>query len=525
MSVAYDVIVVGGGPNGLTAAAYLAKAGLKTLLIERNREVGGGMWTEELTLPGFKHNKGANFYNNLINNPVYKDLKLYEHGIEVIMPDCNAGCTFRDGKALVIHRNIEVTTRSIMRFSKKDAITYSNLYTKFGQKMRGIITSLTYNPPLPLDDLLNLLGRKLGEEFLSFITMTMYEAVDENFEDEHVRTFLKLVMHLWYDNEPGTGAALPAVIASMNTYCLVKGGAANLAKAFKSVITSNGGTVLTGYHVDGILVKGGRAVGVRISDGRIIEAEKAIVSAVDFPQTVKLAGEDNWDDDIVRRAREWDWGYKSLLELHLALKRPPNYISAKSEPLIDQAFSIRLGVEDSKELADTLRQLKDGLFPDRPAGNSACNTLFDQSYAPNGQHVAFWWSFAPSKLSAGDWDELKERYGDYMLDVWSEYAPNLKSSILGKAVYSPPDIQRHDISMVQGSVHLGANTLDQMGVNRPHPKLSGYRTPIKGLYIASASCHPGGGVTFAPGYNCVNMVLDDLGVGKWFTPIPRPEYS
>jgi phytoene dehydrogenase-like protein len=526
MPVTYDVVVIGGGPNGLTVAAYLSKAGLKTLLIERNHDVGGGVWTEQLTLPGFRHNTHANFFVNLVNNPIYKDLRLYEHGADAIMPDCNTGGTFRNGKAVVLHRDIEVTTRSIMRFSERDAATYRNLYMKFGQKMGRVIASLTYNPPLPADDLRKLIRGKLGEEFLNFSTMTMYEAVNENFEDEHVRTFLKLVIHSFqYDNDPGTGGAIPRLVALINTLCLVRGGASNLANAFKSVITGNRGTVWTGCHVDRILVNDGRAVSVGLSDGRIVEAGKAIVSAVDFPQTVRLVGEDNWDDDIVRKAREWNWGRQSLIVLHLALGRPPHYISARSEPLIDQTFNIYFGVEDSKELEENHRQLKTGLFPDKPAGNSACNTLFDSSYAPPGQHVAFWWPHAPFKLSAGDWDELKERYGDYLLDAWSEYAPDLKGSLLKKAVYSPLDAQRHSISMGNGSVHLGAYILDQMGVNRPHPKLSGYRTHIKGLYLASATSYPGGSVSFAPGYNCVNVVLDDLGVGKWFTPIPRPEWS
>jgi len=449
MPVTYDVVVIGGGPNGLTVAAYLSKAGLKTLLIERNHDVGGGVWTEQLTLPGFRHNTHANFFVNLVNNPIYKDLQLYEHGADAIMPDCNTGGTFRNGKA-----------------------------------------------------------------------------VNENFEDEHVRTFLKLVIHSFqYDNDRGTGGAIPRLVALINTLYLVRGGASNLANAFKSVITGNRGTVWTGCHVDRILVNDGRAVSVELSDGRIVEAGKAIVSAVDFPQTVRLVGEDNWDDDIVRKAREWNWGRQSLIVLHLALGRPPHYISARSEPLIDQTFNIYFGVEDSKELDENHRQLKTGLFPDKPAGNSAYNTLFDSSYAPPGQHVAFWWPHAPFKLSAGDWDELKERYGDYLLDAWSEYAPDLKGSLLKKAVYSPLDAQRHSISMGNGSVHLGAYILDQMGVNRPHPKLSGYRTHIKGLYLASATSYPGGSVSFAPGYNCVNVVLDDLGVGKWFTPIARPEWS
>ena len=526
MSLAYDTVVIGGGPNGLTAASYLAKAGLNTILIERNSDVGGGLWTEQLTLPGFRHNTHANFFVNLVNNPVYKDLRLDEHGAEAIMPDCNTGGTFRDGKALVLHRDIEVTVRSIMRLSERDGITYRSLYEKFGRKMGRVIASLTYNPPLPPEALRKMIRGKLGEEFLNFSTMTMYEAVDENFEDEHVRTFLKLVIHSFqYDNDPGTGGAIPRLLALINTLCLVKGGAANLAHAFKSVITHNGGTVWTGCQVDRILVKDGKAVGVGLLDGRVIEARKAIVSAVDFPQTVRLAGEDNWDDDIVKKAREWNWGLQSLLVLHLALKEPPQYTSAKSEPLIDQTFNIYFGVEDSRELEENHRQLKAGIFPDKPAGNGACNTLFDPSYAPNGQHVAFWWPHAPFNLSAGGWDELKDRYGDYLLDVWSEYAPNLRTSLIGKAVYSPFDAQRHSISMVQGSVHLGAYIPVQMGVNRPHPKLSGYRTPIRGLYLASATSYPGGSISFAPGYNCANVVLDDLGVGKWFTPIPKPEWD
>ncbi|MEM4375021.1 MAG: NAD(P)/FAD-dependent oxidoreductase [Nitrososphaerota archaeon] len=522
----YDVIVIGAGPNGLTAAAYLARSRLNVLIIDRNSDVGGGVWTEEITLPGHKHNTHANFFVNLINNPVYRDLQLAHYGAQAIMPDCNTGAAFKDGTAVVLHRDIDVTVRSLARLSEKDARTYRALYEKFGRTMGRVLASLSYNPPLPLDDLRKMIRGDLGEEFIRFSTMTMYDAVDENFEDERVRTFLKLVIHSFqYDNDPMTGGALPRLIALINTLCLVRGGAANLAKSFKKVIVENGGSVWTGRHVDRILVKDGRALGVILSDGSVVEARKAVVSAVDFPQTVRMAGEENWDSEIVQKARGWKWGLQSLLVLHLALREPPDYISSKTEPLINQTFNIYFGVDDSRELEENHRQLKSGQLPEKPAGNSACNTLFDPSYAPAGQHVAFWWPHAPFRIAGGGWDELKGRYGDYLLGVWSEYAPNLKASLLAKTSYSPLDTFRHSISMGEGSVHLGAYIPDQMGINRPHPMLSNYRTPIAGLYLAGSTSYPGGSVSFAPGYNCVNVLLDDLGMQKWFTPMPKPEWG
>ena len=159
-------------------------------------------------------------------------------------------------------------------------------------------------------------------------------------------------------------------------------------------------------------------------------------------------------------------------------------------------------------------------------GNGACNSLFDPSYAPPGKHMAFWWPFAPYRLTDGaeGWERRRGEYTARVLEAWQSYAPNLnKDNILGSYLYTPRDIPLHDASMVDGAIRMGAYVPSQLGVNRPHPLLAGYRAPVEGLYLCGSSNH-GGGANGAPGYNAANAVADDLKIARPWTPIAAPEW-
>jgi len=522
----YDGIVIGAGHNGLVLAAYMARAGLRVAVLERNPDIGGGCITREVTLPGFRHNTHANFLVGWDLAPPFYDLELYKHGLGLIFPPVQVGVAFRDGTALTVHRDLERTCQSIARFSERDARTYRELYRKFAEGARDTITYLLYSPPLPSEEL----GPRLKEaglgELAQYSSLTISQAVEQHFEDEHVRVMFKLFLHAYtLEDIPGAGFFFPRIFSRIDRLALAVGGTANLSLALARAVRAYGGTILTGAHVRRIVVRDNRAVGVELADGTVLAADRFVASSADFPQTVQMAGEGSFDADIVDKAHRWQWAGHALVVLHLALRVPPHYRSAAFDPDIDQAFNLFIGGDTSEEIRSCFDDIHRGRFPTYPMGNGACNTIFDPTYAPGGGHTAFWWPFVPYELEDADWDDegTKREVTERLLEVWRQYAPNLDSSnVLASYLHTPKDTARDVITMVRGSHQIGAYTLDQWGYMRPHPALSHYRTPVEGLYLCGSTSHPGGSVTGGPGYNAANVIARDLGLQPWWRPLTPP---
>jgi phytoene dehydrogenase-like protein len=524
----YDGVIVGAGHNGLTLGAYMARAGLRVAVLERQASIGGGTSTEESALPGFRFNLHSNFYIGFSGSPLVRDLELYRHGFAYVEPPVQQGVTLRDGTALTIHRDVDRSCASIARFSKRDADAFRDLHQTYAVRMRPFFTSLLYNPPLPPAELRARLTGPQGRELLSHAPLDLFGAVDRHFEDHRIRTFFKLFMHVTTgENEPGTGLIFPTIMSSITHLALPVGGSMAFALALARVIEAGGGDVITAADVREITVSGGRATGVRLADGRRIEAARFVASAIDAPATARLVGEEHFPDDVRAKLRAWHWGHHSLLTLHLALARPPAYASAAFDPDIQRAFNVFFGFDDTAQVVRCFEQCRRSEFPDHLMGNGACNTLFDPTYAPAGQHVAFWWPFAPYALPDGPqgWDRRKREYTERLLDTWRGYAPNLtRDTVLAAHLYTPLDLERRLPNMTRGAVRMGAYVPSQLGINRPHPALADNRTPVDGLYLCGSSCH-GGGVNGAPGYNAANAIAADLGLARPWTPVPAPEWT
>ncbi len=523
----FDTIIIGSGHNGLICGSYLAKAGMKVLVVERNDRVGGGLLTEESTLPGFQHNLHANFMMGLELTPFYADLDLPGLGLELIYPDVQHGIAFPDGTAICIHRDPEKTAASIARFSRKDSDKYWEVYEKFTLGTRDYITSSMFNRPLPPDEIAARLNGDLGEEIKSYNQMTMYEAVDQNFEEAHVRTLFKLWFHvIALENDPGTGAFFPRVHSRMDRFSLVRGGSERLADILAERFRSFGGEIVQGDHVSEIRHKNGKVTGIRLENGDTIEATQAVVSTVDPPQTLRMLGDDAFDAELSEKVRNFKASPHALCTLHLALNEPPEYAAAAFDPDINRTFNIFFGVADEQQLEENFQATNRGDFPPFLMGNGACNSLVDPSYAPAGKHSAFWWPFVPYELKDGGaeaWDTRKPEFTERLLEVWRSYAPNLDAdNVLGTFLFTPRDTERSCINMIRGSHHVGAYTLDQVGYNRPTPELSHYRTPVEGVYMAGSGNHVGGSISGAAGYNAANVIAEDLELDKWWTPVPEP---
>jgi phytoene dehydrogenase-like protein len=524
----FDGVVIGAGHNGLTVAAYLSRAGLKIAVVERNPRIGGGCTTEEPTLPGYRFNLHSNFFMGLRHSPLLHDLELYRFGFSYIEPPIQQGAAFRDGTCVVIHKDLDKTCASLARFSARDAETFRELHFLYAVKMRPLLTSLAFNAPLPIDQLKDRLSGTQAREFLSHAQHDLFSVVRKHFDDDRIRTLFTSYMHvITTENVPGAGIVFPAVFANVMEFTLPVGGAASFTGALARVVEACGGSVMTGSTVKEILVRNGRATAVRLADGRVIEGSRFIASAIDAPTTMHMVGEDLFPEGVRRKRNGWHWGNHSLVTLHLALRDKPTYRCAEFDPDINRAFNIFFGMDDIEEVRTCFDHCAAGKFPHVLMGNGACNSAVDPTYAPTDGHSAFWWPFAPYAVDgeADNWDRHKGDYTGRVLAVWREYASNLDDhNVRVKLLFTPLDIERLNVNMVRGAVRMGAYIPSQLGINRPHPLLSGTRTPIDGLYLCGSSTGNGGGINGAPGYIAANTIADDLGLKVPWARVPAPEW-
>lgn len=523
----FDVIVVGGGHNGLTCGAYLARSGLRVAVVEETDVIGGGTKTEELTTPGFRHNSCANFFIGFDVSPVPTDLDLKSHGFDFLIPDTQQAFVYDDQTALVVRQDLEPTLASISRLSSSDAQVWEDLYHRLWQA-RALFASILYNPPSQAPSLSaaavseGFLTPDFAEELKRVRAMSPFSVIDDYFENEKIRVVFKKLVHVVQATDsPGFGTLFLGLFLNLTRMCLPLEGAVSLPRALASVIAANGGTVMTGRRVQRVVVGGGRTTGVELSDGDLVETEKAVVAGIDFPQLTHLVGEEHFPSEVIDKARSWDWtSAHSLVTLHLALSQPPVYRASEYDPGVQDAFNVTFGVNNSEDLRRSMADIAAGSFPSIPAGNGSCNSLFDPSYAPDGKHSAFWWPFAPYVVDGTErnWERRRDEYNQRLLARWRDFAPNLTDDNLVETwLRTPLDVAEENASMQYGSVRMGGYTTEQWGVNRPHPKMADYRVPwVRGLYHCGSTSPNGGGVNCAPGYAAAGAIVDDLDVDRWW---------
>lgn len=523
----FDIIIIGAGPNGLATGAYLSKAGLKVLLLERRHEIGGGLLTEEVTLPAFRHNTHAVYMMMTDYAPVYSDFKLEEYNVKHIYPSLQFVLPLSDGRALCLYSDVEKTCDSIGQFSKHDAESYRELFHQSKRYVDGYIAGATYVPAMPiLDQMVILQKTELGRELIELSEKTPKELIDEYFENEHVKAMMLYLATHWlgsYD-QSGMGYLVFLYLNRASNYRLVRGGSHMVAQALHKIIFENGGLVLNTQRIKRIILEDGVAVGVEREDGDIFRAEKAIISTLDPHQTfLSLVGDENLDEDFVEQTKCWQWEKYTLMGLHLALDEPPNFSAAAENPEINKAFVYILGYETPDELIDDYEALYRGELKERACFNCCFPSVHDPTQAPEGRHTGLLSRFAPYRLNEGGaerWYDMKfkEAVMEQYLTTLQKYAPNMnKDTILWRYISTPVDVGNKFLSMVEGSYKHGLYHPLQMGIFRPNEHCSRYRTPIRNLYVAGSSCYPGGCVIWGAGYNAANAVADDLGINKWWS--------
>ena len=523
----FDLIVIGGGHNGLTCGAYLAKAGLRVAVVEAGKTIGGGTRTDDLTAPGFRHNSCANFFIGLDASPVPRDLNLKSYGFSFAVPEVQQAFIYDDRTALIVEQDLEATISSVARFSAADAATWKKLHERLW-RARPLFVSLAYNQlseggaisAAALSQ--GIVTQALSDELQTVRPMSPFAVIDKYFVDERIRVVFKKLVHvIQATDSPNFGSLFFGLFLNLTRMCMPLGGSQALGDALGKVIVENSGKVFTGQRVRKIDVDDGQAKGVELESGTVLTASEAVAAAIDFPQMTSLTGVEHFPAEVVKKANSWDWtSAHSLVTLHLALSEPPSYLAANFDPKVARAFNITFGVNNADELRRSMADIAAGSFPSIPAGNGSCNSLFDSSYAPKGQHSAFWWPFAPYVVDGHEtnWDSRREEYTKRLLKRWREFAPNLtENAIIGAHLRTPLDIARENACMPYGSVRMGGYTADQFGLTRPHPDMADYRVPwVDHLYHCASTSPSGGGVNCAPGYNAARIIADDLGIDPWW---------
>ena len=518
---AYDVAIIGAGPNGLICGAYLAKAGLKVILLENRHETGGGLDTLEFA--GFTYNPHAIYHMMAEVMPAYRDFDLKARGVRYIYPDVQAAYISKTEKPLILYQDPQKTADFISaEFSDKDGREYARMYADFKAYSEEILMPLTYVPAVPpldqlqtLENARNDLGKKFNEiaEQPPLAILEMYDFSDP------VKAAILNFHTMWGHSPDEFGLLFPLMVYRMTNAALCCGGSHRLSSALHKAVIEHGGAVSDESRVEKIITTDGRASGVIIDDGTEIQA-KAVVSTVDPHQTfLKFFDEGEIPEGLRESARRWQWEKISLFGVHLALKQAPKYIGTEKYDDANQAMIAFLGVEDTESLLNHYRSLEDGDMPTKYLyGHTTCASIFDPIQAPSGtqagMHTGRWECLAPYDV---DWEKHKWEFADMCLDQWKAYAPNLEH--INIFIYPPSYIEAKMINMVKGSIKQGAYTTLQMGYFRPNEECSQSHTPVEGLYVCGASAYPGGMILGGGGYIGANTIAEDFGVEKaWEEP-------
>jgi phytoene dehydrogenase-like protein len=539
MNDAYDVIVIGAGHNGLVTSAYLAKAGLRVLVLERRELVGGAAVTEEV-FSGFKFETGAHRVTGL--HPVLaRDLRSavdkaegsglsQTYGkLEFVPCDPTVFAPLPDGDHLMLWRHPERSKNAVSRFSKADAEKW-NEFSALVSKAAGLLGSLQESAPpdvlsrktADLWELLQLgrefrrLGKRDMTEVMRVLPMTVRELLDEWFETDALKGTLGAAgITGLFQGPMGAGTALMflhqhvgAATGVFRGVGVLRGGIGNLSRALEAFALEHGAEIRKQAWADRILVEDDRAVGVALANGEELMARR-VVSAVDPKRTfLELVDPVHLDPSFLRAVRNIK--FKGICaKVNLALSELPNFSCLPGDGehlrgLISISPSLRY-------LERAFDEAKYGRYSAEPYLEAVIPSLHVRGMAPPDKHVmSVFVQYAPYHLADGGWDDTKrEDLGDVVTRTLASYAPNLESAMLHRQVLTALDLGSM-FGLTEGNIYHGEMTLDQLFFLRPVPGWSRYRAPVENLYLCSAGAHPGGGVTGAPGFNAAREILKDV---------------
>jgi phytoene dehydrogenase-like protein len=510
----YDAIIIGGGHNGLTSAAYLAKAGKKVLVLERRHVLGGAAVTEEI-YPGFKYSV-CSYVVSLLRPEVIRDLELPKYDLEIIPLD-STFTPMADGDHLFRSGDHAQTRREIARHSVTDAEAYEQYGQLMAQMAMAVKPILGMVPPEPTTwnpkDLFGLakvgshfhgLGEKLLYELTKLMTMSSADFLDEWFDTDVLKATMSasgIIGTFMGPRSPGTAYVLlhhymGELDGAFRSWGFARGGTGAISNAIAEAARHFSAEIRTQVTVDQVTIKNGRATGVVLSTGEEIQA-KVVVSSVDPKRTfLKMVDSQHLDAPFIKQVSDFKIRGSSA-KVNLSLDALPDFTSMPgSGPHLGGAISISPSLDYIERAYD---DAKYGDFSRRPYMDIILPSMLDPSMAPPGKHVmSIFVQYAPYHLASGTWPEKREALGDAVIETLSEYAPNIKNIILHRQVVTPWDLEQ-EFGLTEGNIFQGELTLDQLFFLRPVPGWAKYRTPVQNLYMCGACTHPGGGVMAASG--------------------------
>ena len=526
-----DVVIIGGGHNGLACAGYLAKAGLDVLVLEKRDLVGGAAVTEE-PWPGYRVSS-ASYVVSLMPPQVVRelDLKRFGYGVSIITPDYFV--PFPDGTSLTLWGDVERDAANIARFNERDAAAYVAFDRYFDRVARLLKDLLFVVPPnMNLRDLPKWAatagrfrkwsGRDL-HEIVRLFTMSAADFLDEWFEDERVKGALatQAIIGAWCGPmTPGSAYVLMhhwigEVDGHAGAWGWVKGGMGGISQAMARAAEAAGAEIRTSAEVDRVAINAsGRAVGVALVDGSLVRAQRIVSCAHPVTTYLSLVGEERLPGDVVRDVKRYRTRSGSV-KLNVALSELPAF------PSWDQEGDLHKGLAAVSPSVEYLERAWDDAKYGRMSEHPYVEVVFPTAHepeglAPKGKHLMLAFSqYGPYELADGSWDDGgRDEYAARVLKALGEFAPTLESSVEHLEVLTPKDIEDR-FGLIGGNIMQGELTPDQLFSFRPIPGHGDYRTPVAGMYLCGSGTHPGGGVMGVPGRNAASVILRDHKRGEF----------
>ena len=523
-----DAIVVGGGHNGLVTGALLARAGLRTLILERRPVLGGACVTEELW-PGYRVSRAA-YVAGLLRPAVLRELDLPARGLRLLRRSPSSFTPLPDGRGLLLGPDAALCHESIRRFSERDAARYPDYEAFLDRIARVLEPSLDAPPPDPARPRARDLGglarlavsawrvRADLPRALALLLGPARTALEGWFESEPLRATLATdaVIGAWAPpSAPGTGYVLFHHVMGQThgergVWAYVEGGMGRLIDAMADAATSAGAEIRRECPVTAIDVEGGRARGVTLEDGTTLEAPIVASSADPRVTLLSLVGSECLPDAVRRDLEALDFRSGSV-KINLALDRLPRFRGGGAAPGPEHSGTIHVGSPDLDAIEQAFESARRGDLPERPVVELTLPSALDSSLAPEGHHVASMFvQYAPRALADSRWPQARDALADRACALVDEVAPGFSDSVIHREVLAPPDLERI-FGLTGGNIFHGAMSLDRLLFLRPLPGMARYRTPIRGLYLCGAGTHPGGGVMGACGRNAAREILRDRG--------------
>lgn len=519
----FDTIIIGGGHNALSAAMVLSDSKQNVLLLEKENELGGCAKTAEITEKGFFHDLFATNIGLFLGSQIYKKYgkELHKNGFEILNSTMPYASVFPDNSGIGVYMDAKKTMQSFERVSKKDALAWQELVEYF-KKVAPLFFPLlqevmpSFGSARQIFSLVRKLEFEGSFELAQLLLQSSREFSEYWFENEKVQSlFMPWGFHLDYAPDIAGGATFAfaeSVNDFLNGMAISKGGIINLINSMKKFVTDRNAKILTNSQVVKILIKNNKAMGVRLENGDEYFAENILANVTPTQLVNTLLQKDELPEKFIQKAQKYSYGPATMM-IYLALNEPLEWLAGAEY----KDFSyVHIGPY-AKEMSETYTDALNHILPASPLLVIGQQSAIDKTRAPQNSYTLWIQVRAVpfeikgdrlDEISSNSWDDIKETYANRIIKKISQYAPNVYNATISRAVFSPVDLMKNNINLVNGDSVSGSHHISQNYMFRPFPGASKYETPIKNLYICGSTTWPGGGLNATSGYLAAEKILD-----------------